>query len=638
MKNSRLYNGHSLASPEMDFVEVIWKAGSIEERLPERLACVCAIPHWFDESIAGVLAERELDGALERLAAKYPSFVRKHPRGYTYHESIRQAFWDKWHQSNPDQLRQLSAALVDYYDQAIDTLSPAGRLDYEYERMYHLTTIDPGRGFQVLDNLFQTAQDNYKIEACHWLVDLIDEHGDYLPINYRLQLRYYRGELARELHQSESAEFIFLEILEHPDTDDLTRAKANNSVALSIISRGARLDDALPYLLKSIEILRETENWHWLGKALYNLAYVYRLAGRRENALRYGEEALAVVEEHKEEDSVAWLIRKSRILSEIGQVHWLLGEPPRAATRLLEALDIQLQVGADDAASETYANLSRLERTSGNWDQAIDYLQHSIQLATETGNQHQLAWAKNALGNVYVEMQDWENAHKCFEESLQIWESIHRKHEQGVPLKNLIGVYIALGKWELAEKCAQESLLIFAEHESRQGEIYNSLGQLRLAQGQFDQAQSDFDQALVHATEHSDRKTETHILVNLAKLNLQRGYWEQARRYGKQAVQLGCSYQQLNRVAQANLVLGEVSLREGYIEQAASELVEACRNARAFNPKTYELTLSKVADLVRRLRLAGSETQIDWPSFSEHLKRLDLAIYNEITARGRGYL
>jgi tetratricopeptide (TPR) repeat protein len=214
------------------------------------------------------------------------------------------------------------------------------------------------------------------------------------------------SELAREL-QHDLAESIFSEVLETNDVDELVRAKANNSMALSITSGRANINDAFPYLITSVEILRKSKNWYWLGQVLYNLSYVSRLAGRREDARRYGEEALQVLDEYSQLDNVTWLVKKSRILSELGLVLWLLGEPEQARARFNEALKIQLSIGAKDPAIETYANLGRLERTTGNWDESIRQLENGIKLAVETENQHQMAWTKNALGNVYVELEDW---------------------------------------------------------------------------------------------------------------------------------------------------------------------------------------------------------------------------------------
>jgi hypothetical protein len=141
---------------EMTFVEIIWeKAQNSKSISLNQLARLCAIPHWFDAKTAQALAGTELNDAVTRLVTRYPSFIRSHPQGYTYHESIRQAFWRKWHRDDPEKLKEISARLVKHLDQIIKTLNFSQRLDYEYERMYHLTTIDPQLGFEELDRLFR---------------------------------------------------------------------------------------------------------------------------------------------------------------------------------------------------------------------------------------------------------------------------------------------------------------------------------------------------------------------------------------------------------------------------------------------------------------------------------------------------
>lgn len=598
--------------------ELVWeKAQNAKPASLNQLVRLCAVPHWFNTEMAQAMAGCELDDAITRLADRYPSFIRSHPQGYTYHESIRNVFWHKWHLSDPERLKEISDKLVEYLDQVIEALSFSERLDYEYERMYHLTTVDPGRGFEELDRLFQTAQDNHQVEACHRLIDWMSEHSVYLPKRYYSLLNYYKGELARELHQPALAESVFSELLREKDIDELTRARINNSMALSITSGQANINDAFPYLKTSVEILRRIDDWYYLGQVLFNLSYVSRLAGRREDALNYAEDALKILDAHNQPDNVAWLVKKSRVLSELGLVLWLLGRPEQARARFSEALRIQLEIGAKDPAIETYANLGRLERTSGNWDESIRQLQNGIQLATETKNQHQMAWTRNALGNVYVEMEDWVNALHCFEESRQLWEDIGHQHERGIPVKNLIGVYTALGQWDLAEKAVQDSMHIFADHEGRQGEVYNSLGELRFVQGRYEEARGDFGRALKLAKRNKDRKTEPRVHINLGQLHFSMGNLTLARQEAEQALQQSRAYSQPDRTAQAMTILGKINLIEGHFEQAVQDFVSACHHAYVFNPKVYKITISKIAGAIAEIY--QDQPRFDWSLFFERL-------------------
>lgn len=594
-------------------IETIWEKAKLAKPTSlSQLARVCAIPHWFNQELAQALTGCDLDDA-ERLAKRYPSFIRDHPRGYTYHESVRLAFWQKWHVDADQELKQISDQLVMHLEHQIGRLSYPERLDYEYECLYHLTTVDPDRGFERLDKLFQTAQDNHQIEACHRLVKLMSEHLDYLPEDYRVVLRYYEGEVERELHHQDTAKSIFSEILSSQNAGELTWAKANNSMALSIISGQANLDDAFPFLMTSLDILRKLDNQYWLGQVLYNPSYVSRLAGRREAAYNFGEEALALLNAGGDSEDFNWLVKKSRVLSELGLVLWLLGKPDEARKRFNEALAIQMQVGAQDPAIETHTNLGRLERTSGNWDEAIRQLQNAIQIATETENYHQMAWTKNALGNVYVEKQDWAAALHCFEESRDLWENIGHQHERGVPVKNLIGVYTALGKWDLAENAAQDSLNIFATHEGRQGEIYNSVGELRFAQKRYAEARENFERALGLADKSKDRKTEPRILINLAQVDLIEGNLKLARQECEKALQQSRAYRQFDRAAQSYAVLGKIDLLENNLEQAAGSFLSACDQARIFNPQVYKIILSQITCSI--LEVKRDRPDLEWSIF-----------------------
>jgi hypothetical protein len=92
-----------------------------------------------------------------------------------------------------------------------------------------------------------------------------------------------------------------------------------------------------------------------------------------------------------------------------------------------------------------------------------------------------------------------------------------------------------------------------------------------------------------------------------------------ARQEAKRALQQGRTYKQLDRVAQAMTILGRINLTEGNLEQAASNFISASSYAFEFNPKIYEVTISKIVYAISEIR--KDQPMLDWQFLFEKIEQ-----------------
>jgi hypothetical protein len=135
---------------------------------------VLAVPHWFNDELVTELArdgstlpqEGSLAAVLEL------PFVRPHPRGFTYHDVVREVLRRSLVRKAPDEIRRLARRLAEIFSQ------PAGRDGSEeigWERVYHTLAYDERAGFEAFDALFMQARRNHRLTVCDTLLHMATE-------------------------------------------------------------------------------------------------------------------------------------------------------------------------------------------------------------------------------------------------------------------------------------------------------------------------------------------------------------------------------------------------------------------------------------------------------------------------------
>lgn len=160
------------------------------------------------------------------------------------------------------------------------------------------------------------------------------------------------------------------------------------------------------WLREAIAAYRSTTQPALLARSLMNLTLTLERAGRAEEAISLGQEALAILEPTKYE---------------------------------LDKVRVELALGT------IYLNLKRLAEAEAAYKRAAS------PALREVGDTHLLALQANNLGNVYLEMGRLQEAERTLTKSITLWRQISSR----LYLANTLG---SMAETKLAMNCPEEAL------------------------------------------------------------------------------------------------------------------------------------------------------------------------------------
>ena len=105
-------------------------------------------------------------------------------------------------------------------------------------------------------------------------------------------------------------------------------------------------------------------------------------------------------------------------------------------------------------------DLGVLYYEKGEWDKAIEYYQHSLEILEKVGDEHGMSTTFNNLGLVYEAKGELDKAIEYYQRDLAICEKVGDEHGMSTTFNNLGLVYQAKGEWDKAIEYYQRSLAI----------------------------------------------------------------------------------------------------------------------------------------------------------------------------------
>jgi DNA-binding CsgD family transcriptional regulator/tetratricopeptide (TPR) repeat protein len=301
----------------------------------------------------------------------------------------------------------------------------------------------------------------------------------------------------------------------------LAAALDSNREAFSHYRRAAIFADRLP--------VRERATLH---EELAAAAYaVYRL----DDALEAIQRAIADWKAVGDDASVG---RCTQLLS---RCHWHTGDGDGARATALEAIEILEPLGESVELARAYSGLSQLKNLAEYNDQALEWGEQALDLATRLGDERTQAHVLVNLASIRVDVDPRQAP--ALLEAHEFAHEVGDKHEATRALANLGYALMSWGQPEPAARHARQALA-YAE----QNEVYN---------------------------------LASYIGVTLAWLQLRAGEWDEAEAITRAEIDKSLSVAQLV----AKTVLTELAVRRGD-EDAAERLADLAAHAvRASEPQ-----------------------------------------------------
>ena len=161
---------------------------------------------------------------------------------------------------------------------------------------------------------------------------------------------------------------------------------------------------------------------------------------------------------------------QGRACGNLGNVHYLLGNFPRAIHYHTERLKIATDFEDKAAERRAHSNLGNANIFMGEFDCAVGHYKQTLQLARELGDRAVEAQACYSLGNTYTLLKDYPRAVEFHLYHLRIAQELFDKVGEGRACWSLGNAHSAMGQHEEAYHYAVKHLEISRETGDRMGQ------------------------------------------------------------------------------------------------------------------------------------------------------------------------
>lgn len=218
--------------------------------------------------------------------------------------------------------------------------------------------------------------------------------------------------------------------------------------------RGSNVPRSLEMALEALAKAQRIEDKHLIARSLNDVAFFYMIVGQNERSLQTSREALAqftelgdemgiadarfnigsvyyktdnyhaglmnqvdalaVYERHKAHDKV------SRVYKNLGTIYEYLGDAHNAVTSYDHAVEAAKLAGDLNLESNAYNPLSGIHLNEGDADRAMELIERSIAMKTQTQDIRGLAFALYGRGKVHAYNRNFAEAERDYLDSLRI--------------------------------------------------------------------------------------------------------------------------------------------------------------------------------------------------------------------------
>ncbi|WP_217142520.1 tetratricopeptide repeat protein [Streptomyces sp. AC627_RSS907] len=288
------------------------------------------------------------------------------------------------------------------------------------------------------------AKDDFRAALGHMTaaVDRLRTTGDSWHVLNSLEKL---GEFQRWRGKPELAEQSQREALRlAEDTGDLRAQARLRRTLAETLGYLRRPDEAAPLLESAVHDFRVLNDRRWEGAGLYALGKIYRLLGRREDALdryRRAEEIFGPMGERQ------WLGRvtnaKIRVLAGLGDLDG-------AADAARTALATFQQIGDEMWFAHTQRDVGWLHLRAGRPEEAVEPLTHAVEVTARAGDAYAGAMALHLRGVAHRELGHWPQAHADLQAALDVYRSGDYEWNEAAVVHDVVRALRAEGRTEEA--------------------------------------------------------------------------------------------------------------------------------------------------------------------------------------------
>jgi len=456
---------------DKDVAEVVW---------------LCAVPRWFDAGMIRALKGREdsSQALLDRIT-EYRSFVKPHsPRGYEYHEIVRQLLLDKWRRDDPDRYWELNEQAAEFYEAGLEKIERiGGRFNEKWkrftlERVYHRVQIGEAASFT---EEFEKSARWYEHDFCRVLIQDAENYR-FISAKDKYQLLYCKGQEYCYYNEFDKAEAVYQELLIDKELlkDLFMKYRILYELGRVRFWQG-RFQEANRLLRQSLDGFSKIDYGHGIIRALQYLGGNSEALGRLTQAATYHEQASRRLQQildsaTGEEEFVKYTCGEFEYTC--GEINRLRDEFDKALESFQNSLSRrELLDSAYDIAITKY-RIAMIWYEKGFIDKAIDYYSQSSLVYEKSRDSYRKGRILFRMGAAYEAKMVWDRAMKSYVDALQAAKDGQDTYNVVRSAVAICNVHYFQGGFAKIPSYAEE-----AERLAQRYSYWDQLAQLRVTQG-----------------------------------------------------------------------------------------------------------------------------------------------------------
>lgn len=150
-----------------------------------------------------------------------------------------------------------------------------------------------------------------------------------------------------------------------------------------------------------------------------------------------------------------------------------------------------------------YGRMGRLLKQKGDFPEALEYMNKSLNLYKELNSTNGIAALKLSIGAVYVHLSAYSLAQEYIHESLEYYETTDKHFELGGAYMTLSGIYIYIKEFDLGKKYIEKAIEHYEKIDFKYGICGSKLNKALIfhEQKRYKECIAEFDDVIKLATE-----------------------------------------------------------------------------------------------------------------------------------------
>ncbi|HKV07651.1 MAG TPA: tetratricopeptide repeat protein [Thermoanaerobaculia bacterium] len=285
-----------------------------------------------------------------------------------------------------------------------------------------------------------------------------------------------------------------------------------------------------------------------------------------------------------------WVPEKSpaaaNFSGQLGIVAQKRGDYTQASDWHEKSLQIDEDLGNRAGIARSYHQLGIVLQVRGDYDKALDWYKKSLQISEDLGNRAEMAFSYHQLGLMSEYRGDYDEALDWYKKSLQILEELGNRARMAISYHQLGIVAQKRGDYDQAMAWYKKSLQIKEELGNRAGmaNTYHQLGRVLEDRGDYDQALDWYKKSLQINEDLGTRAELASTISQLGVLSTKRGSAEEGVPFNLRSLairlQIGSpeAWKDLHWLSRQREILGESRfgeiLREHLDEESRQVVLE----------------------------------------------------------------